>query len=292
MDKRATITILVGLGIFVVGIIGFVIGGFGIAGIEESTEFTLKEVTNGTIYIEDRDGFGELGVTFWVQGKYLDDDGNGIWDVCESITITVTEHPEIDGSWGNRAVALDGDFYPEVLFDYDGLESSDCTADLKNRNYDRIDQGYVKVGRACYGCTPGDFSFESNMNVSVTYDDILLEELGEDIGLIALGFLGGSGALCCGVVIMLIGVILIFTLKEDAPVEMMVGADGMYMMNSMPPNTVGVGVNQNISQVTTSSVVTEDMTKAEPYQFPSTDGTASTEGSHDTTVQPFEFEKN
>ena len=64
MDKRATITILVGLGIFVVGIIGFVIGGFGVARIEESTEFTLEEVTNGTIYIEDRDGMGELGVTF------------------------------------------------------------------------------------------------------------------------------------------------------------------------------------------------------------------------------------
>ena len=36
MDKRATITILVGLGFFVVGIIGFVIGGFGVAGLEES----------------------------------------------------------------------------------------------------------------------------------------------------------------------------------------------------------------------------------------------------------------
>ena len=95
MDKRATITILVGLGIFVVGIIGFVIGGFGIAGIEESTEFTLEEVTNGTIYIEDRDGFGELGVTFWVQGKYIDDDENGIWDICENVTITVTEHPKL-----------------------------------------------------------------------------------------------------------------------------------------------------------------------------------------------------
>jgi len=281
MDKRATITMLVGLGIFVVGIIGFVIGGFGIAGIEESTEFTLEEVTDGTIYIEDRDGFGEVGVTFWVQGKYLDDDENGIWDVCDNVTITVTEHPEIDGSWGDKAVALDGDFYSEVLFDYDGLESSDCTADLKNRNYDRIEQGYVKVGRACYGCTPGDFSFESDGNVSVTYDDILLEELGEDIGLIALGFLGGSGALCCGVVIMLIGVILIFTLKEDAPVEMMVGADGMYMMNSMPQNTVGVGVNQNISQVTTSSVVTEEMTRAEPYQFPSSESSPEIEEKSD-----------
>jgi hypothetical protein len=287
MDKRATITILVGLGIFVVGIIGFVIGGFGIAGIEESTEFTLEEVTSGTIEIVDRDSIGDLGVTFWIQGKYLDDDENGIWDICEAVTITVTETPDV-ADWG----AYNGGFYNEVVFDYDGLETSDCSSDSLNKNQGRSDQGYVKIGRACYGCFAGDFSFESNVNVSVTYDDILIEEVGEDIGLIALGFLGGSGALCCGVVIMLIGVILIFTLKEDAPVEMMVGADGMYMMNSMPPNTVGVGVNQNISQVTTSSVVTEDMTKAEPYQFPSTDGTASTEGSNDTTVQPFEFEKN
>ena len=277
MDKRATITILVGLGIFVVGIIGFVIGGFGVARIEESTEFTLEEVTNGTIYIEDRDGMGELGVTFWVQGKYLDEDENGIWDACENVTIEVTESPDIDGNWGEEAKALEGGFYFEVLFDYDGLESSDCNADMKNRNFDRLDQGYVKIGRACFGCTPGDFSFESNANVSVTYDDILLEELGEDIGLIALGFLGGSGALCCGVIVMLVGVILIFTLKDDAPVQMMVGADGSYIMASAPPNAVGVGVSQNIAQVTTSSVVTEEMTKAEPYEFPSTESSVEDE---------------
>jgi len=277
MDKRATVTILVGLGIFVVGIIGFVIGGFGVAGIEESTEFTLEEVTNGTIYIEDRDGLGELGVTFWVKGKYLDDDDNGIWDVCETVNITVLEAPEIDRNWGGDAIMREGDFYSEVLFDYDGFETSDCNADLENRNFDRIDQGYVKVGRACYGCTPGDFSFESNVNVSVTYDDILLEELGEDIGLIALGFLGGSGALCCGVIIIFVGIILIFTLQDDAPVEMMVGSDGTYTMNTMPPNAVGVGVSQNISQLTPLSDLTEEMTKAEPYQFPSTESAPAAE---------------
>ena len=102
MDKRATITILVGLGIFVVGIIGFVIGGFGVASLEESTEFTLEEVDNGTIYIEDRDGMGELGVTFWVKGKYLEDD-SGIWDFCENVTITVTENPEIS-DWEAKAL--------------------------------------------------------------------------------------------------------------------------------------------------------------------------------------------
>ena len=139
----------------------------------------------------------------------------------------------------------------------------------------------MKIGRACYGCFAGNFSFVSNENVSVTYDDVMIEELGEDIGLIALGFLGGSGALCCGVVIMIIGVILIFTLKEDAPVEMMVNSDGTYMMNTTPENTVGVGVSQNISQVMTSSVVTEEMTKAEPYQFPSTESPSEDEGKLD-----------
>lgn len=266
MDKRATITILVGLGIFAVGIIGFVIGGFGIAGIEESTEFTLEEVTSGTIDIVDRDDFGDLGVTFWVQGKYLDEDDNGIWDICETVTITVTETPDV-ADWG----AYDGGFYNEVVFDYDGQETSDCSSDPLNKNLDRSEQGYVKIGRACYGCFAGDFSFESNANVSVTYDDILIEEVGEDIGLIAVGFLGGSGALCCGIIVMLIGVILIFTLKDDAPVEMSVNADGTFSMASTPENTVGIGVSQSVSQITTSPVITEEMTRAEPYQFPSTE---------------------
>ena len=272
MDKRALVTILVGLGIFIVGIVGFVIGAVGIDGIEESTEFTLEEVTNGTISIEDRDGLGELGVTFWVKGKYLDKDGNGIWDVCETVTVTVTETPEIS-DWG----ANDGEFYNEVVFNYDGLETSDCKSDSLNQNLERSGQGYVKIGRACYGCLAGDFSFESNENVSVTYDDVLLEEIGEDIGLIAIGFLGGSGALCCGIIVMLVGVILIFTLKDDAPVAMMVGPDGSYSMASTPPNAVGVGVNQTIAQVTTSSIVTEEMTKAEPYEFPSTNSSPETE---------------
>ena len=272
MDKRATITILVGLGIFVVGIIGFVIGGFGVAGIEESTKFTLEDVDNGTIYLKDSDGQGELGVTFWVKGEYIDADNSGIWDVCETVNITVTEAPEIS-DWG----AHNGDFYYEVVSNYDGQKASDCNADMRNKNLERSEEGYVKIGRACFGCFAGDFSFESNVNVSVTYDDVLIEEVGEDVGLIAMGCLGGSGALCCGIIVMLIGVILIFTLKDDAPVEMSVNADGTFSMDSTPENTVGVGVNQSVSQITTSSVITEEMTKAEPYHFPSTESTPEIE---------------
>ncbi len=285
MDKRAKVTIFVGIGIFIVGIFGMIIGAVGVGGIEESTQFRLEDVSNGTIEIVDSDEFGDLGMTFWVKGKYTDIDENGIWDHCDTIEINVTEHPAI-ADWGT----YDGEFYYEVVFDYDGLETSSCDANARNKNIDR--DGFVKIGRACLGCFAGTFSFESSENVSVTYDDVLIEDLGEDIGLIVLGFLGGSGALCCGVVVIIVGIILIFILKDDAPVMMSVGSDGSYVMNTTPQGAVGVGISQNISQVTSSSVVTEQMTKAEPYEFPSTDQAerpTSTTPESETKVEPFEF---
>lgn len=285
MDKRAKVTIIVGIGIFIVGIFGMIIGAVGVGGIEDSTKFTLEDVSNGTIEIVDSDGYGDLGMTFWVKGEYTDTDENGIWDHCDTIEINVTEHPSI-AEWDT----YNGEFYYEVVFDYDGQETSSCDTNPRNKNIDR--DGFVKIGRACNGCFAGTFSFESNENVSVTYDDVLLEDLSEDIGLIVLGFLGGSGALCCGVVVIFVGIILIFTLKDDAPVMMSVGSDGSYVMNGTPQGAVGVGISQNISHVTSSAVVTEQMTKAEPYQFPSTEQTeepnsATTES--ETKVEPFEF---
>ena len=285
MDKRAKVTIFVGIGIFIVGIFGMFIGAVGVDGIEDSTKFRLEDVSNGTIEIVDSDGFGDLGMIFWVKGEYTDTDENGIWDHCDDIVINVTQHPDV-AEWGT----YDGEFYYEVVFDYDGVETSSCDTNARNKNIDR--DGFVKIGRACNGCFAGTFSFESNENVSVIYEDVLIEDLGEDIGLIVLGFVGGSGALCCGVVVIVVGIILIFTLKDDAPVMMSVGSDGSYVMNGTPQGAVGVGISQNISQVTSSAVVTEQMTKAEPYQFPSTEQTeepnsATTES--ETKVEPFEF---
>lgn len=284
MDKRAKVTIFVGIGIFLVGIIGMVIGAVGVSGVDELTKFKLDDVSNGTIEIVDSDGLGDLGMTFWVKGEYLDADENGIWDHCDRIDINVTERPNL-ADWSS----YDGEFYYEVLYPDKG-DTSGCEAEIRNQNFDR--EGYVKIGRACNGCFAGTFSFESSENVSVTYDDELIEDLGGTIGLIILGFLGGTGALCCGVVIITVGIILIFTLKDDAPVTMSIGPDGSYVMDASPQGAIGVGVSQNISQVTSTAVVTEQMTKAEPYQFPSTDEAeqpSSPPTESETKVEPFEF---
>lgn len=272
MDKRAKITIFVGLGIFLVGILGLIIGAAGIGGVEEEwNNFALEDVMNGTVTIEDKDGIGDLGLTFWVKGEYVDEDENGLWDVCEQVGIRVIEKPKVTETWATGASESDGDFYSEVLYDFDKEGTSSCESDYRNKNNEREANGLVKIGRACYGCLAGDFSFESNGTVWVTYDDALGEEIAEEVGMIVVGFLGGSGALCCGIVVILIGVILIFTLKDDAPVEMSVNADGTFSMDSTPETTVGVGLSQSVSQITTSSVITEEMTRAEPYQFPSTE---------------------
>ena len=278
MDKRAKITIFVGLGIFLVGVLGLIIGAAGIGGVEEEwNNFALEDVMNGTVTIEDKDGIGDLGLTFWVKGDYVDDDRNGLWDVCEQVGIRVIEKPEVTETWATGASESDGEFYSEVLYDFDKEGTSSCESDYRNKNNEREANGLVKIGRACYGCLAGDFSFESNGTVWVTYDDALGEEIAEEVGMIVVGFLGGSGALCCGIVVILIGVILIFTLKDDAPVQMSVNADGTFRMDSTPGNTVGVGVSQSVSQITTTSVVTEEMTRAEPYQFPSIDSSLETE---------------
>ena len=283
MDKRAKITIFIGAGLFLLGIVGMIVGAAGIGGIEEEwNNFALEDVSNGTITIQDNDGQGDVGVTFWVKGEYSDADQNGIWDVCEAVGITVTEKPSVTETWAKGASEFNGDFYNEVIYDFDKQQTSSCEADNLNKNYERDEKGLVKIGRACFGCTAGEFSFESNATVWVTYDDALGEEIAEEIGMTIIGFLGGFGGLCCGVVIMLIGIILVFTLKDDAPVEMMVNSDGLYTMNSAPENTVGVGVSQSIAQVTTTSVVTEEMTKAEPYQFPSTDSPSEHEEKMDS----------
>ena len=76
------------------------------------TRLNMK-TTNGTIMIEDLDGIGDVGLTFWVKGVYEDKDENGTWDVCQNTSVTITESPEVNNSW-EWAELLDGNFYNEV----------------------------------------------------------------------------------------------------------------------------------------------------------------------------------
>ena len=218
--------LLLGVGVFVLGV-----------GAAEDIEDELKKYeisgeNSGTIEIDDSDGIGELGLTFWVKGVYEDTDMNGIWDVCDNTEVTVTAKPSVDETWAENASEMNGDFYYEVVYNYDGNESSDCAAAGKNKENERKGQGLVKIGRACYGCTSGTFEFESNQNVWVSYDDKVGEEVIEDLIGAFFGTVGGSGLMCCGVLFLIIGGILALTLKDDNQQPMMYMPPGNNMMTN------------------------------------------------------------
>lgn len=217
MHTAAKVLLILGTIVTVIGIAGFAIGIGQIDDVSDSwNNFEVEDGTNGTITIDDSDGQGELGLTFWVKGVYEDLDENGIWDVCDITNVEVTENPEIIVSeWQEPgAASLDGKFYNEVMWNYDENSTSDCKAVRGNEDNSREDNGLVKIGRACYGCGSGDFVFESNQSVWVTYDDKIVEDLEESGLLLGLGFIGGFGAMCCGVLLLIIGGFMASTFRQ------------------------------------------------------------------------------
>ena len=222
MHISGKIMIPLGLVILILGVAMMVLGvGKGVGDLSglEDYGFSVENATSGTIEIEDNDGEGDVGVTFWVEGEYVDEDENGIWDVCDDTNITITQHPAVNTDWSEE---YDGGFYYEVIDFHDG-----CVADEGNQNHDLRERGYVKIGRAYLACYSGTLEFESNATVTVTYDDPFLEQLVGGVGALILGTIGGSACCGCGGFIAVIGLILGLTMKTPPPTTAMHPATGM-----------------------------------------------------------------
>ena len=241
---------------FVIGGILLVVGGmFTIRGIAAFSElegedtFTLVKVTNGTITIEDDDGKGDVGVTFFVEGNYEDNNLNRIWDHCETTNVTIISAPETNSDWDqNRS----GDFFYDVNYeaDFEG-----CEAHGDNKNFDRESLGLIRLGHACLACYAGNISFESDNEVWVQYDDPILEDIGA--GALQLGI--GACSCLCSLIVLIVGVIVLVSATdsvEDMPV--MINADGNMvvaqpgittLIESEPPNTVSDDKTESIAEV-------------------------------------------
>jgi hypothetical protein len=227
MHISGKIMIPLGLALCLIGAVMMAVGvGKGVDDLSELEDygFAVENATSGTIEIEDNDGEGDYGVTFWVEGEYVDEDENGIWDVCDNTNITIMQHPEVNTDWDEDARELNGSFYYYVTDWFDGCEADE---DGKNQNHDLKERGYVKIGRACLACYSGTLVFESNATVSVTYDDPFLEQLGAGLLTLIGGTIGGSSCCCCGGLIAILGLIMGLTMKTAPPVTTMHPATGM-----------------------------------------------------------------
>lgn len=229
--------IFMGIGVFVIlgGVLLMVIGGGNIedAGetFEDIDEYKLERVTLGTLTITDSDGFGDLGFTFYIEGEYIDNNNNDIWDHCETTEITITAAPATNGDWDE---GKNGDFYFAV-------NDPNCEVNDNNKDDSKSTDGLVKVGRACLACYAGNMSFESNTEVWVTYDDETIEEviegIGEGIFGAAQSFTGFLGV-CCGVLIIIFGLVLGSLVNNEKQV--------VVQNNGMPVNNVMYQPNQTM----------------------------------------------
>ena len=229
MHIAAKIFLIIGGIVSIIGIIAIAMGASQIDDLDDSwNTFEVEDGTNGTFQIVDEDGVGDSGVTFWVKGVYEDKNEDDKWDVCENFSVTIIEKPDVNESW---PLAYDGDFYPEAYLPLKGCEATD-----ENKNTDREDKGLVQVGRACYACYSGNFTFESNQKVWVTNDDVVGKKIAEDGIGVFLGFVGGFGGICCGIIFLIIGGILALTVKDDKAQGMMFAppADNLMLSAQTP----------------------------------------------------------
>ncbi len=199
------ITIGAGALLLLAGIAMLVLAGSSIG--DAGSDWAAEETTGGTLKIVDEDGNGDLGFAFFVKGEYADDDGDGEWDHCSGVEITVKQKPAVNTEWDDGE---GGEFYFQASDP--GLEGLD-----KGKNCDVEEgkdgnrPGFVKLGVACLACYEGDFEFESNQPVWVVYVD---EALGSFFASLGAG-IGGGSCLCCGIVIMAFGLILALVVKDD-----------------------------------------------------------------------------
>ena len=97
MHTAAKVLLIIGVAFTLLGIGAFALGIGSAQDIEDSVNtFEIKGETSGIIEIEDSDGIGEVGLTFWVKGTYVDSDENGYWDACENTEVTVIQKPAVD----------------------------------------------------------------------------------------------------------------------------------------------------------------------------------------------------
>ena len=106
-----------------------------------------------------------------------------------------------------------------------------------------------------------------------------MEAIGTPIAIAALGFLTGFGSLCCGILLLLIGIILVFTLKNETVQPMMMNQDGQFVMQqNMASTQMTQQPNQTVIEPYSSPQASADVPESanetvnEPYSFPSTPG--------------------
>ena len=192
----------------------------GVGSLEEES-WALERVTSGSIEIIDDDGKGEIGFSIFIEGTYEDINGDSVWDFCE----------EFDQSEGQTDFTTTHSEDTTNSFDY--ACSTDWDWENERQEGSKI---LVKIGDSAEEYTNGTATVTCASACWVQYDDKVLEDVLDDLGQAAGGFLqagAGSLLLCCGGVFVVFGLILGLTIGEGGQKITVIQQGGMPMGGQM-----------------------------------------------------------
>ena len=201
MHIAAKLTLGVGVGLLVLGIL---LGGLGARGVGSATDWSVEEeaVWSGNSGVHNhtdaRDGVLYIFVSDEVR--------------CDEFTLNVS--------------VIEGDSDQKV-----GYTADWCTEDGKLPvGYEDDPDGWLHMGAVRGLESGGSYEFVSEDNLIAVPEGVILDLIGGLVGGI-FGALGGGSCACCGLLIMLLGLILAFTMREEVPTSYKVDAEGKIILD-------------------------------------------------------------
>ena len=201
MHIAAKLTLGVGVGLLVLGIL---LGGLGARGVGSATDWSVEEeaVWSGSTGVHNhtnaRDGVLYIFVSDEVR--------------CDEFTLNVS--------------VIEGDSDQKV-----GYTADWCTEDGKLPvGYEDDPDGWLHMGAVRGLESGGSYEFVSEDNLIAVPEGVIIDLIEGLVGGI-FGALGGGSCACCGLLIMLLGLILAFTMNEEVPTSYKVDAEGKIILD-------------------------------------------------------------
>jgi len=228
MHVAAKVTLGIGVGMLVLGIL---LGGLGARGVGSATDWSVEEeaVWSGSSGVHEHTDAQDGVLLIFVS--------DGVR--CDEFTLNVS--------------VIEGDSDEKVWY-----TAGWCTEDgrLPVGHEDDPD-GWLHMGEVRGLESGGSYEFVSEDNLVAVPEGVIREIIESVVGGF-FGALGGGSCACCGLLIMLLGLILAFTMKEEVPTSYKVDAEGRIVLdhsetggspesvqNSDGPDGPGVGSSED-----------------------------------------------
>ena len=228
MHVAAKVTLGIGVGMLVLGIL---LGGLGARGVGSATDWSVEEeaVWSGSSGVHEHTDAQDGVLLIFVSDEVR----------CDEFTLNVS--------------VIEGDSDEKVWY-----TAGWCTENgrLPVGHEDDPD-GWLHMGEVRGLESGGSYEFVSEDNLVAVPEGVIREIIESVVGGF-FGALGGGSCACCGLLIMLLGLILAFTMKEEVPTSYKVDAEGRIVLdhsetggspesvqNSDGPDGPGVGSSED-----------------------------------------------